>query len=673
MMYASARELLSQGISAAKSGDKDRARQLFAKAVQVDPNLTQAWWGLANVLDDDDQRRSCLRRVLALDPGHQQAKHILEAPPARTPLASDQAPTTHSRTSPHTPQAHESAASTRRPVKPKTVGLSSGMIVGLVLLGGVACVATAGVLAFSGVLDGLIGSQPTGLSVNPAPATLPPAWTPTPTFTPLPTASERAPAVVADAADAQQREVLELMDDQQFAEALPLLDEIIQREPGNPWAYYQRALSLLNLAQGNPSLSAYLDYSRKAIADSDQAIRLAGEPIGDYYSARSWGFENLSLVAENRVDQDRLAEVALENLRIAVALPHNDPYRERGIPMLLVQLGRCDEAQVEVDRLLQERGQDLAPSATLSYVQGITLLCLGEYQQALQRLNTAISIYPLCTYHYLVAAARYHKGDTDAALDKLNFIIGECPAFAGFRYYLRALIYHERGRDEDAVEDLLVGSLNTWSQAGLKAYVEGLMALDQGQRQRGVDLLKLAEMTIDRSHGPFVERIRRELVELGESPYAPTPDASPEATPIPALPEGHPRPPPVRRLKHTEASGEIDLAPGEEIHLHFLPPTGFAYSEVRVLRVHLQGEGSLGSPGLRLQVFVPTEKRWEEFDMMWDANSISPPDLFVALSGDVYMRLHNDGQEIVYLENVGVELIVQTVGGSVVKYSFLDR
>jgi hypothetical protein len=66
-------ELTQQGIAALKSGDRASARKFLTSAVRQDPNDSLAWLWLTGALDTDDERLSCLRQVLRIDPGNQAA------------------------------------------------------------------------------------------------------------------------------------------------------------------------------------------------------------------------------------------------------------------------------------------------------------------------------------------------------------------------------------------------------------------------------------------------------------------------------------------------------------------------------------------------------------------------------------------------------------------------
>jgi Tetratricopeptide repeat len=77
---------LTIGISAAKAGDKRRARRLLTQAVHHHPDSAEAWLWLGHALATPQGRIFCLRRALVLDPTNQLARRGLAAleklPPA---------------------------------------------------------------------------------------------------------------------------------------------------------------------------------------------------------------------------------------------------------------------------------------------------------------------------------------------------------------------------------------------------------------------------------------------------------------------------------------------------------------------------------------------------------------------------------------------------------------
>jgi tetratricopeptide (TPR) repeat protein len=92
-------DVLEAGIAAARAGDRPQAAALLAQAVRANPTSEAGWFWLGVVCEAQDQRAYCLRRALALNPQHAQARQLLEslapaAPPAPLPLAVSTSPAT---------------------------------------------------------------------------------------------------------------------------------------------------------------------------------------------------------------------------------------------------------------------------------------------------------------------------------------------------------------------------------------------------------------------------------------------------------------------------------------------------------------------------------------------------------------------------------------------------
>ena len=72
-------ELLSQGIAALKAGQKAKARSLLEQVVQQDERNEMAWLWLSGAVDTDDERYTCLQKVLAINPSSAVARRGIEA------------------------------------------------------------------------------------------------------------------------------------------------------------------------------------------------------------------------------------------------------------------------------------------------------------------------------------------------------------------------------------------------------------------------------------------------------------------------------------------------------------------------------------------------------------------------------------------------------------------
>jgi hypothetical protein len=76
--------MLRQGIEKARAGSKAEARALFEEIVEKDAQNEKAWFWLASVLDDDEEKRQALAAVLRLNPNNDRARKALDLIEART-------------------------------------------------------------------------------------------------------------------------------------------------------------------------------------------------------------------------------------------------------------------------------------------------------------------------------------------------------------------------------------------------------------------------------------------------------------------------------------------------------------------------------------------------------------------------------------------------------------
>jgi predicted hydrocarbon binding protein len=99
-------ELLVKGKTAATSGQKDLAREYLGRVVQAEPQNEEAWLWLSGVANNLPMMKTCLERVLAINPNNTQAQEgmnwvrnreaqiVAAQPPvaAATPTAAPAAP-----------------------------------------------------------------------------------------------------------------------------------------------------------------------------------------------------------------------------------------------------------------------------------------------------------------------------------------------------------------------------------------------------------------------------------------------------------------------------------------------------------------------------------------------------------------------------------------------------
>jgi hypothetical protein len=199
-------DLLLKGIAAAKGGDKERARALLSKVVLDMPESEEAWWWLAQSVDDPRQREFCAQKILEINPHHRGAKELLQGT-----TESSQQSTSRAAIAPKKPAAQTSASARRRPqsppkkktARPRSARTSRQTVILVLLAFAVFLVFIGGAgyvfLDTTGYLGQLLNiASP---DVSPTTPTLPntatattegvslssiPTWTPTPSHTPPP-------------------------------------------------------------------------------------------------------------------------------------------------------------------------------------------------------------------------------------------------------------------------------------------------------------------------------------------------------------------------------------------------------------------------------------------------------------------------------------------------------
>ena len=77
------KDLLSQGIAAARTGRKVQARQLLQQALALNPRSESAWLWLGSIVKSDAERIKCLERVLEINPNNAAARKGLAQLQAR--------------------------------------------------------------------------------------------------------------------------------------------------------------------------------------------------------------------------------------------------------------------------------------------------------------------------------------------------------------------------------------------------------------------------------------------------------------------------------------------------------------------------------------------------------------------------------------------------------------
>jgi hypothetical protein len=188
MAEASNKEIearLRAGVAAARAGEIAKARAILSKVVLEKPRSIHAWWYLAQVVEDTNQRIYCYKKVLNLDPSHAGARAKLGLQPWD-----------RKRNAPIPPGSPSPKTSQRR------ILIFLALLTVLVLLGGGGYI----YLDTTGMLNQILAQpialpSPTSTPIQATPTTAAvslstiPTWTPTTSPTPRPTRPSATPTM----------------------------------------------------------------------------------------------------------------------------------------------------------------------------------------------------------------------------------------------------------------------------------------------------------------------------------------------------------------------------------------------------------------------------------------------------------------------------------------------
>jgi len=79
-------DLLQQGITAFKAGNREEARKIFSAVVKQNPENSRAWGWMYNASSDDKERIYCVKQMLRIDPKNKQANKLYKELTASKPV-----------------------------------------------------------------------------------------------------------------------------------------------------------------------------------------------------------------------------------------------------------------------------------------------------------------------------------------------------------------------------------------------------------------------------------------------------------------------------------------------------------------------------------------------------------------------------------------------------------
>jgi tetratricopeptide (TPR) repeat protein len=716
---------IESGIVAFQQGKKDLALSIFTYIAQTDPNNADAWFWLSRCLDDPEKARFCFQRAIALKPtlATRNAEKIdLEGVPGssneqrgtESPIETGK-PQLSSQPIPHRQNA-DFGSSRFRNLTQKTNSsdpdklfhkLELGLILFIATLVGFLIVATPGFLLISrGALDRFLPARPYETATpsvvlfTPTPTrsvTLKPRSTATRYMTPTPDSAGMKATVYALHFQANVFEHQEV-----YEKIVPVMDKAISIDPSNARSYFRRGAAYSKLISNLRDQSEYITYLNFAIKDFDKAIELNSPEYSDwaYYKNRANAYNNLAGVNPYRADSDKLYQIALDNYQLAYQLggPTYILYYEVD---MLVQLGRWNEAEEKANQIIKNKNTDDGLHQDLSILYSIK----GDYRKA---IDQAEFLQDGCYSLYTKSLIFYNANQKDKAFNIINQCINDSPEFSGYRYFLRALIYLDRGDYKLAKQDLDIGERNTWGRNGLHDYVLGKLLIHDGKRAEGIEYIRQGEATMNRNVGPLLLRIQKEIRNLTVDFLTPETGTVLEVTPLFTPIKGRltPRPtwtptstPPGKKtaiagLEQTQTAvslpnklpvdaffalvvdpvtgaGKIESREKEIQIFHFQPESAFNPLKIENLVIHFLSPNTTQQMSLKVSIWSPKSGNWIALDTLkWGDNPIRENNEYFTNMEDFYLRIDNEGYETVFLDNISYSIQVTLQDGSVVEYGF---
>jgi len=315
--------------------------------------------------------------------------------------------------------------------------------------------------------------------------------------------------------------------------AVPLLTQVIAIDPNNVDAYYKRAACYAQMPSN--VFEEQQNNFVNALHDLDTLIVL-DPTVGDYYAYRENIFRGLAQMANDSSTKFALYELAIDNSEKAMELGVSEKYLfvYRHHARNLIEANHCEDGLKETQDLIDQSKPGDANMDSYNIYLTEAYVCLGNLEKALETAQLIQCDNPATSCRSMLLAQIYFQsGETEKALDLLNYMIDLEPTFGGWRYFIRAMIYYEKGEKELALQDLATGDNYTWYGDGVYWYVKAKMAYDEGDEQNGMLYLQYAESTLDVQYIPLRQKILEELIERGGSPLVISPQIPLATTPIP--------------------------------------------------------------------------------------------------------------------------------------------
>lgn len=472
-----------------------------------------------------------------------------------------------------------------------------------------------------------------------------------------------------------------------YAEAAAAVDRILEILPDYAYGYGTRAMiySLWAETESDPQIA--FEYFENSLVDTHTAID-TGPVIGDYHAlAFLFESEYAAITEENYLDRmDHVAE-EIEHILDAIDLVTTGEQLQISLGVKLVDAYRCREAFDYFDRLTAKEGETAAGSGGINFGLAAVHLCLGNYDSAITYMSVAIKETPNQLLYLLMAEIYFQNGDYEETIDTLNNSFSTHGDHSGWRFYLRAAAYYKLGDTAKALEDIERGMAQTTIENHLRAYVLGLIALDEGRQLEGLAFLEAAQRTLPASEFPALLREIEEVFAAYEHPYnytLPNPPlfsnypvyTAAEMT-LPDLPVGG------GPVIYVNYAGSGYIFPYGQDYIERFSTYAFTHrrsidlDQVDTLDLVLQGyfidTGSqAGELGLNVRIYNFSKETWDELPgLSFGRNPVHNPAEYFSEEGFVYLNIFDvEGGAPVLLSNVALEVLGRDCSGAPIFLGF---
>jgi len=502
-------ELLQKGIDLAKQEDFQQASNALAKVVKADPLSEEGWLWLGRCRTNLQEKRQCFNQVVSINPNNDEAKQELlkleamSSNPDSSTLPDERAESGF--TSAVLPATSRQPLTWKTFVR-RTLYLLAGIVIGFNLAG--YFFNSAPVFNYFAEVDRMIALKTLSIPDYHGPPALFVQAAPTVSLNdPYEKRLEQAWSVI------QQADILSKSN--RPSDAILLWNQALAQVPEYADGYYKRGASYYSLTGSQRVKSEYDYYIQLAISDFDTAINLNPNK-GDYFLMRARAYADKAAQQTQRVDFQKLSQVAVENYTRGMELPQQETWDDQTPAMYdeMVNAGDCKTVIPKAQDLLDKQSE---PSPKLESTLAGAYYCTGDLENALKHINEAYRLSPLSVCLCERAEILYDLGKSEAAMTDIEKSLDSNPNYGGYRFYTRALFFADQGNMEQAQKDLDFGMTQTWGRGGLLSYVQGKIALSQGKKQDAIYYFQDAEATYQ-YEGPLLDKIRQDLQDIGGAP-----------------------------------------------------------------------------------------------------------------------------------------------------------